>query len=301
MPTDLPTSTVTEAEIRSQPDSWRLAARADSHAAGVLPNAGERVAVVGCGTSYYMARAYARLREDAGAGETDAYLASMLPRARRYDRVLAISRSGTTSDVVELLAALAGTVPTAALVAVADSPVTRLSDAALALDFADERSVVQTRFATSVLAVLRASLGHDLDALAHQAARALDEPVPADPATHDHVVFLGADWADSLAQEAALKVLEASGRRAEAYHANEFLHGPVAACGPRSLVWALTGVPGQVVESVTGTGAQLRVADLDPMAELVRVHRYMLAAASRAGRDPDRPPHLHRSVVTAGS
>jgi fructoselysine-6-P-deglycase FrlB-like protein len=52
-------------EIASQPGCWRralsLAARTDG-----LPDPGERVAVVGCGTSLYMAQAYAALRERAG-------------------------------------------------------------------------------------------------------------------------------------------------------------------------------------------------------------------------------------------
>src|SRR5882724_7548672 len=93
------------AEIASQPDTWRTALRiagAASTGAGLvgLPAAGERVAVVGCGTSYHVAIAYARLREAAGQGETDAWPASEFPARRRYDRVLAISRTGTTSEVL---------------------------------------------------------------------------------------------------------------------------------------------------------------------------------------------------------
>ena len=50
------------AEIATQPQNW-LDARATAveHAA-LLPQSGERVAVVGCGTSYYMAQTYASLR-----------------------------------------------------------------------------------------------------------------------------------------------------------------------------------------------------------------------------------------------
>ena len=42
-------------EIASQPDCWRQAVRGASQHAGVLPAPGERVAVVGCGTSWFMA------------------------------------------------------------------------------------------------------------------------------------------------------------------------------------------------------------------------------------------------------
>ncbi|MFE9428316.1 sugar isomerase, partial [Kitasatospora sp. NPDC006697] len=57
-------------EIASQPDCWRTAMALDP--AG-LPKPGEHVAVVGCGTSLYIAQAYAVLREGSGQGETDAF------------------------------------------------------------------------------------------------------------------------------------------------------------------------------------------------------------------------------------
>jgi len=65
-----------ERELASQPDVWQqVTDHLDDHAA-VLPGRGERVAAVGCGTSLYMARAYAALREAAGQGETDAFPAA---------------------------------------------------------------------------------------------------------------------------------------------------------------------------------------------------------------------------------
>ena len=59
-------------EIASQPSCWGTAAELahDPAVAAALPEPGERVAVVGCGTSLYMAQACAALRESAGAGET---------------------------------------------------------------------------------------------------------------------------------------------------------------------------------------------------------------------------------------
>src|SRR5262245_63897246 len=66
----------TEAEIATQPDCWRRAAALLPEVVGLLPAAGERVAVAGCGTSWFMAQAYAAAREAAGQGETDAFTAS---------------------------------------------------------------------------------------------------------------------------------------------------------------------------------------------------------------------------------
>ena len=73
----------TEAEIASQPACWLRAAGLAGTVAGVLPAHGERVAVVGCGTSWFIAQSYAALRETSGHGETDAFAASEMPVGRR--------------------------------------------------------------------------------------------------------------------------------------------------------------------------------------------------------------------------
>ena len=143
-------------EIVSQPDCWERAAEAATEHARVLPRPAERVAVLGCGTSWFMAAAYARLRETRGTGETDAFAASEAPVDRAYDRVIVISRSSTTSEVLDVLTRLRGRVPTLAVTADASTPIVDLADETIVLD-ADERAVVQTRFATSTLALLRAS------------------------------------------------------------------------------------------------------------------------------------------------
>src|SRR5882757_9171469 len=93
--------TFVEDEIASQPDCWTAAL--DQAGSPLLPAPGERVAVVGCGTSWFVAQAYAALREAAGLGETDAFAASEAPTGRAYDRILAITRSGTTTEVLDLL------------------------------------------------------------------------------------------------------------------------------------------------------------------------------------------------------
>src|SRR4051794_7035818 len=184
----------TRDEIASQPGCWRTAAAID---AGALPERGERVAAVGCGTSWYVAQSFAAAREAAGHGETDAFAASEFPLGRRYDRVLAISRSGTTTEVVRLLDRL-GSAATVAVVADADSPVGRLAGAAVPLPFADEPSVVQPRFAPSALALLRAGLGDDVEALAAQAEDALAAELPP-VERFRHFVFLGTGASVGLA------------------------------------------------------------------------------------------------------
>lgn len=284
-------------EIASQPACWiQAVAVADEHAAA-LPRDHERVAIVGCGTSSYVAHAVASLREGAGLGETDAFAASEYPIERPYDLVLAISRSGTTTEVARLLASLPGDNATTAISAVPGTPVTQAADAAVILAFADERSVVQTRFATSALAMMRVHLGDDLSEAIRDAELALTMEPNADVTAFDHFVFLGRGWTVGLANEAALKLREAAGAWSESYPAMEYRHGPISVAGPRSLVFAFAGVEPDVLEDVRSTGATVLAPALDPMAELVLAQRMAVTLAESRGLDPDRPRHLTRSVV----
>ena len=286
-------------EVATQPACWRRAGElAATLGGGELAAPSERLAVVGCGTSFHIAGAYARLRESIGAGETDAFPASEFPSARAYDRVLAISRSGTTTEVVQLLEGL-GNVRRTVLTADAASPAAARGSATIELDFADERSVVQTRFATSGLALLRAQLGEDLDPVIADGERALAGPIPVelDPDGFDHVVFLGHGWTVGLAAEAALKLREAARTYSEAYPAMEFRHGPISLAGEHTLVWILGSPDPTIADDAAATGATVRVGSLDAMAELVLVHRLAILIAERKGLDPDRPAHLTRSVV----
>jgi fructoselysine-6-P-deglycase FrlB-like protein len=302
----------TSVEIATQPECWRQAAKAAPQYAPALPRRGERVAVVGCGTSWFMAQSYAALREQGGHGETDAFAASQFPPGRSYDRIVAITRSGTTTEVLDLLGRLRGTVATTTLTAVPAAPVAQAADSVVGLEFADEESVVQTRFATTALGLLRAHLEAEgalpenvrtLAQAADDAARALAEPLPARLIAAEQVTFLGTGWTYGLAQEAALKMREAAIAWTEAYPAMEYRHGPVSITGPGRAVWMFGTLPDGLTEEVARTGGTL-VADspdgagpLDPMADLVRAQRLAVAVAESRGLDPDRPRHLSRSVV----
>lgn len=286
----------TAQEVASQPETWRLAIACAARVADALPAPGERVAAVGCGTSLYVARAFAALREASGQGETDAFPASEFPTTRTYDRVLAISRSGTTSEVVRLLGDLAGR-RTSVITAVPSSPVVALATDPIPLEFADERSVVQTRFATSTLALLRTHLGNDLMPVVAEAEQALVEPVDDRALAAEHFVFLGHGWSVGIAEEAALKLREATQSYTEAYPAMEYRHGPISIAGARTFVWVIGSADPSIADDVRAVGATAHVGTLDPMAQLVRVHRLALALAERRGLDPDHPQHLTRSVV----
>jgi fructoselysine-6-P-deglycase FrlB-like protein len=289
--------TYVEDELSSQPECWIRAAEEAVRNAGALPVPGERVAIVGCGTSYFMAQAAAVLRESAGHGETDAFAASEFPRGRSYDRVLALTRSGTTTEVLDLLGQLKGSVRTAAITADPGTPVMEAADDIVVLDFADERSVVQTRFATSALTLLRAHLGLHTDAVVTDARTALSTPLLPGLVKCTQFTFLGRGWTVGLASEAALKMREASLSWTEAYPAMEYRHGPIAITTRSTATWMFGQAPAGLAEQVGATGGLWVEGTLDPLAELVRAQRLAVAVAAARGLDPDSPRHLTRSVI----
>ena len=290
--------TFVDTEIASQPDCWRAAVKlaATDAVRAALPLAGERIAVVGCGTSYYMAQAFAVLRETAGLGETDAFAASEFPGDRTYDRIVALTRSGTTTEVRQLLTRITGT-PTSVIVGDITSPVLGEADAVVELDFADEQSVVQTRFATSALAMWRAWLGEDLSQAIADAERALTDPIPTAALVARQFTFLGTGWTVGLAAEAGLKLREASQSWTESYPAMEFRHGPISVIDDNSVVWVFGQSPEGLRDDVAGTGCLFVESDLDPMAQLVLAQRLAVGIAKAKGLDPDAPRNLTRSIV----
>ena len=289
----------TTREIQSQPAVWERGLAMADEVAAALAAPGERMLVLGCGTSWFMAQSLAELRESAGLGETDAVCASEYVAHRRYDRILAVTRSGTSTEVLDALRRAPVGAHRVAVTAVADQPVEQLIDARLLLDFADEHSVVQTRFPTTLLAAARAGFGEDMGHLVGDGLAALAADLPADPADIDHVVFLGTRWTIGLAHEAALKVREAAQAWSESYPAMDFRHGPVAVAGTRSLVWSFGDVPVGLDAVAHAAGARAYRDERDPIAQLVLAQRFAVALAAHRGLDPDTPRLLTRSVVLA--
>lgn len=282
-------------EIHRQPQSWARAALLAPSLRDVLPRPGERVAVIGCGTSWFMAESYATLREATGHGETDYFAAADLSRDRRYDRLVAITRSGTTTEVLSALDGVS--YPTTAITADASSAVVGVADESIVLDFAEEQSVVQTVFATTTLMLLRAALGQQLTMAISQAEQVLSAPPDAVFDDVHQFTFLGQGWSHGLAREAALKMREAAQTWTESYPQMEYRHGPISIAEPGRVVWVFgEPVPG-LAQDIQATGATLICDELDPVADLVRAQLLAVRLAERRGLDPDRPRNLSRSVV----
>jgi fructoselysine-6-P-deglycase FrlB-like protein len=229
---------------------------------------------------------------------TDAVIPSELSPHRSYERVVAISRSGTTTEVMRALDGLGGKMPTVGVTAVSNSPVAASAGETIVLDFADEQSVVQTRFATTTLALLRAHLGDRLEGAIAEGEAALTRPLPVEPSDFTQFVFLGQGWTVGLANEAALKLREAASAWTEAYPAMEYRHGPISVAGPGTLVWAMTPLSDQLAGALDETGAAVHQGTHDPQVELVALQLHAVSWATATGRDPDVPIHLSRSVVT---
>ena len=102
-----------------------------------------------------------------------------------------------------------------AITADGSAPLAARTDRAIVLDFVDEQSLVQTRFATTVLALIRAHIGQSLD-LAAADARGRARGAAARSA-RGRRRFLGTGWRVGLAREAALKVREAAALPSEAH------------------------------------------------------------------------------------
>ncbi|MEP7019559.1 MAG: SIS domain-containing protein [Pseudonocardiales bacterium] len=285
-------------EIFSQPEMWRRAIR--QAAAGVaLPERGTPVLVLGCGTSLHIGEAYASLRNSQLGGRTRVAIPTEIPYLDDAETIVVLSRSGTTSDLINAAERLRSEHRVIGLVGTPETALIDVCDDVIDLSYANETAIVQTRFATTAFTLLRCSVSAIDDAIVEQAEAALRRrlpfPLPA------HIVFLGTGFSLGLAREAALKCIEASGRWAEAYAINEYQHGPISAAGPDTLVWPLSPISPDLAAAISRTSATVLTPTLDAQAELVAVHRLAVALALAEGRDPDLPPFLTRSVQLESS
>jgi fructoselysine-6-P-deglycase FrlB-like protein len=289
-------STVSHAdlEIASQPEIWSQVADFAPSVIGLLPKPGERVAITGCGSSWFMAMSYAALRESLGHGETDVWVTSEYNFKRKYDKVIALSRSGTTTEVVEATAKI--TDPSVVITAIHNSPISENTTHEIVMPFADEESVLQTRWATAALGLLRISLGFDLRSIIGDAEKALASDISA-LVELEQISFLGRGWTYGLAQEAALKTRESAQFWAEAYPALDYRHGPLSISQPGRGVWVFGDVPSSLLDDIKKTGATLEHSALDPMAHLIRAQRVAIGIAKKRGLNYDSPRGLARSII----
>lgn len=288
---------LTTEEINTQPELWR---RLKDVPTDVLPANDARIAVIGCGTSWFMAQAYCSYRIAKTGAASYPYTATEF-NFDDVEMVVAISRSGTTTEIIDLLKETkARGIKSVLITAVSPGPATPYADAEVVLDFADEESVVQTRFATTALAYLLGSLGFDVEAAAADAQKAIEAEVKQSWIDAPQITYLGTGWTIGLANEAALKCREAAQSWTESYPAMEYRHGPISIAEPGRLTWVFGSAPEGMAEQVAATGAEFVTSDdaeLNPLAHLVLAQRLAVARAESRGLNPDTPRHLTRSVI----
>ena len=237
-------SGLTEREIASQPELWRRAAALVDSVGDVLPRPGREGLL-------HRVRNLAlhlpgRRRAARGAGLTaraDAFPASEVPLERDYDLAVAVSRSGTTTEVLEVVRGLQPEVPVLALTADAESPLGCWRRGSSSC-----RSPTRSRWCRRGLPPARwrccaPRWGSTWMRWRPTGCGRSSGEVPVDVAAVRQLVFLGSGWSVGLASEAGLKVREAAQAWSEAYPAMEYRHGPISVAQPGTVVWALSSLP----------------------------------------------------------
>jgi glutamine---fructose-6-phosphate transaminase (isomerizing) len=298
------------------------------------------VVVVARGSSDYAA-IFARYLLEAVTGRPVALaapsLVTLYGTALRLDGWLAlgISQSGRTPEIVTVLEryGAAG----ARTVALTNDPASELAAAAdvqLELGAGEELAVPATKTFTAQLAAVALvgeALGpvpwrdSDWERLPGVLEELLGDPGPAERAAEalgdaDELIAVGRGYLMCVALEAALKLREATGVRAEGWSAADFRHGPVTVARGDIPLLAVTatgpaaGDVEELAEQLERAGTRvLRLAD-SPEADLpypgglpeplctlpatVRAQQLALALALRRGIDPDSPPGLGKVTET---
>jgi len=234
---------------------------ADAAAPSFAVQPGRAFVFTGCGSSYYVGQCAAQLMRALGGPPASAVPSSeiwLLPDMWLRERTIlvAISRTGTTAEVLRALEmARARGVP-AVTISLADNvPMHELGSFALPLTHVREAGRVMLQsFSNMLLAAqwLVAVVAHAAgSAVAPSYLDGLERVAPAVrdalPAFDDRAraiahagvgqyVFLGSGPFAGLCTEAVLKVQEMSQAPAESYAGLEYRHGPIAALTARSVV-----------------------------------------------------------------
>lgn len=309
--------------ILGQFDFWREAKMPSP----LTPSNGIRV-VVGCGTSYNLALAVASAMNARGihaigvpAGEWTTRPNSYLAEGTKVTEVIALSRSGETTETVQ--ATIASNARGQKTIGITCAPGSALSSAAeTTIEFATHASegIVMTSSASLMLLAGYALAGLTIDdALATQAEAALQslDAIPVDAySKRTHFVFLGGGANYGIALEGALKLQEMAICYTQGFHPGEYRHGPVSLVDERTVVvmlyhtdthteeallvkelqekgaWVLgLGGPGDASVDVVSHG-DLSGAEILPALQLLG-ERYAVAQ----GIDTTSPRHLTKVVM----
>jgi glutamine---fructose-6-phosphate transaminase (isomerizing) len=329
------------ADMAAQPDVLRrLAARRGGIADRLGHEHPAGIVVVARGSSDYAA-VFARYLLEAVTTRPVVLAAPSLltlygvqPRLEGW-LALGISQSGRTPEIATVLERCrAAGARTVAVTNDADSPLAATADIGVALGAGEEEAVPATKTFTAQLvsvAIIAEALGpvpwsgSAWERIPAVVETLLDDPAPAERAAEAlgdarELVAVGRGYLMCVALEAALKLREATGVRAEGWSVADFRHGPVTVARGDLPLLAVSAA-GPAAEDVEALAAQLeedgtsvlRLADRadadlpypsglpEPLCVVpaaVRAQQLALALAERRGIDPDAPPGLRKVTAT---
>lgn len=274
-----------------------------------------RVHVIGNGTSYHSSLAAATLYRRHALPGDPAVVALTAGEFRRYlpalgatDAVIGISASGEFRDVVAVVEALRGRVPTVAIVNVPGSTLDRTADYVVRSAGGPSRVPVMTKtFASTLVAtelVLAELLGgeragrirHSIALAADHAEAAIAAAEPLVAAFADaiagagHLFVVGSGAAYPAALEAALKLKEMAIVHAEGTESWEMASGVATIVDAESVVVALAPHgPGfaatvDVASHAVGWGA--RIVEVAPVASIEGAYLLPIPAAAEEDHAP---------------
>lgn len=247
---------------------------------------------------------------------------------------LAISQSGASPDLLAAVtAASKAAAHVIAIVNEVDSPLGAAAHHTIPLRAGAETSVAATKSYIATLAAiaqlvanwsqddeLRQALEQAPEQLQHAWQLDWSAAVAHLQAAHNLYV-VGRGPGLGIAQEAALKLKETCGLHAEAFSAAELRHGPMTLVREgfpvlvfaqddetRAGIEALASELGRLGADVLLAGSsipgvlvlptQRAHAAIEPLLMIQSFYRLANALAVARGRDPDRPPHLHKITET---
>lgn len=226
---------------------------------GVRADQATRYAVVGCGTSFYLAQAIAAAlnaqKIDAIAVPGHEWTIRPHNYATGPVSVIAVSRSGESSETVQALrASQARGSQVIALTCEPDSTMASLADVTLVAATHPDEGIVMTASASLLLLLGLQFAGIDLDlpALCEMAETTLDAMQVTDLARFGerrHLVFLGGGPLFGMASEGALKSQEMSCITTQVFHPLEYRHGPISLADDTMAVIMLYGADDAAAEA----------------------------------------------------
>jgi glucosamine--fructose-6-phosphate aminotransferase (isomerizing) len=216
----------------------------------------------GCGTSFYLAHSAAKYFQKV-TGKTAIAVPgsevfmdeqSIFSNDTNY-QLIAISRSGTTSEVVKVLEYVKGkeNINTLAITCNKESVTADLADQAIILEYINEKSVVMTQSFSSMLFALQVYaclIKGDLERINHLkqvpsiSGELLKQPDQlqslVEDSNYSRYVFLGSSIMNGIAKEATLKLKEMTQTECESYSNLEFRHGPMSIVDSSTVVVLLS-------------------------------------------------------------